>query len=93
MTSIATSIRSALENQETLPSLPTTVSSWQVEAGPDATDEPAVWVWAILEEDVDAKTRAIVRESVRDSVLDFVRQETGSEVWVYVRFRANSEPA
>ena len=91
MTSIATSIRSALENQETLPNLPTTVSSWHVEAGPDATDEPAVWVWAILEEDADAKTRAIVRESVRESVRDFVRHETGSEVWVYVRFRGNSE--
>ena len=89
MTSIATSVRSALEKQESLPNLPTTVSSWHVEAGPDATDEPAVWVWVTLEEDVDAKTRAIVRESVRD----FVRHETGSEVWVYVRFRADSESA
>jgi hypothetical protein len=59
MTSIATSVRSALEKQENLPNLPTTVSSWHVEAGPDATDEPAVWVWVTLEEDVDAKTRAI----------------------------------
>ena len=93
MTSIATSVRFAHEKQENLPNLPTTVSSWHVEAGPDATDEPAVWVWVTLEEDVDAKTRAIVRESVRESVRDFVRHETGSEVWVYVRFRADSESA
>ena len=39
----AATIESALEK---LPELPTPVSSWRIEVGPDATDDPAVWVWA-----------------------------------------------
>ncbi len=80
-----TSIRSALG---TLQDLPTPVSGWQVETGPDSTDDPAVWVWVILEnEEVDFG----IRSRLRDMVRDLVRRETGTDIWVYVRFRWASE--
>ena len=81
----ATTIESALGK---LRNLPTPVSSWRVEAGPDATEEPAVWVWAMLEhEDVDFGTRTRLRNIVRD----LVRREAGDAYWVHVRFRGASE--
>ena len=56
MTTITESIQCALED---LQNLPTPVSSWLVETGFDATDDPAVWMWAMIErKDVDAKTLA-----------------------------------
>ena len=55
MTANATRIRSELEK---LGDLPTPVRSWIVEEGLDATDDEAVWVWALLEHRyVDAETR------------------------------------
>ena len=81
----ATTIESALQN---LRELPTPVTSWQVETGPDATEEPSVWVWVILkDEDVDFATRAQLRDIVRDTV----RRQTDDLSWVYVRFRGSSE--
>ena len=81
----STAIETALGE---LRDLPTPVSSWQVEAGPDATEDPAVWVWAMLEhEEVDAGTRSQLRNIVRD----LVRRETDATCWVYVRFRGASE--
>ena len=76
----ATAIESELEN---LQELPTPVASWQVETGTDATEEPSVWVWVMLEhEDVDRGTRASLRDIVRNAVR---RRDATS--WVYVRFR------
>ena len=81
----STAIESALGK---LRDFPTPVSSWQVEAGPDATDDPAVWVWVMLEhEEVDAGTRSQLRNIVRD----LVHRETDAACWVYVRFRGASE--
>ena len=78
-------IESALNE---LRNLPTRVSGWLVETGVDSTDEPAVWVWALLEDDeVDFDTRSRLRDMVRKKV----RGKTGSSVWVYVRFRGASE--
>ena len=83
----ATAIESELGK---LRNLPTPVSSWRVEAGPDATEDPAVWVWAMLEhEEVDFGTRSQLRNIVRN----LVRRETDESWWVYVRFRGASEPA
>ena len=83
---ITTDIESELSN---LQDLPTPVSSWRVEAGPDVTEEPAVWVWVTLaHEDVDAETRARLRDIVRASVRDLVRREAH---WVYVRFSGLSK--
>ena len=76
----ATAIESELKG---LQGLPTPVASWQVETGPDATEEPSVWVWVMLEhEDVDRGTREDLRDIVRKAVRR--RDETS---WVYVRFR------
>ena len=81
----ATTIESALKK---LPGLPTPVNSWVVEVGPDSTDDPAVWVWAMLEyEDVDFGARSQLRNMVREAV----RNETDGTHWAYVRFRGVSE--
>lgn len=81
----ATTIESDLKE---LRELPTPVASWQVETGPDATEEPSVWVWVMLEhEDVDIGTRARLREIVRHTV----RRRAHNASWVYVRFRGASE--
>ena len=85
MDTTATAIKTALSE---LRNLPTSVSSWQVETGPDATEDPAVWVWVMLEdEDVDLQTRSRLREIVQG----LVRRETHDTSWVYVRFRGASE--
>ena len=81
-----TVIQSALGE---LRNLPTPVGGWQVETGLDATDDPAVWVWAALEDEeagIDARNR--LRWVVRDAV----RRVTGDERWVYVRIRTVSDP-
>lgn len=80
-----TAIRSALDE---LPPLPTPVSDWLVETGTDSTDEPAVWVWAILpDEEVDFENQI----ALRDLVFDFIRERSDTPVWVYVSFRSVSE--
>ena len=80
----ATTIESDLKE---LQELPTPVASWQVETGPDATDDPSVWVWVMLEEDdVDRGTR----ENLRDIVRKAVRRRDATS-WVYVRFRGARE--
>lgn len=68
---------------------PTPVRSRCVETGLDSTDDLAVRVWAMLEDeevDVDAEDR------LRDVVRAAVRRETGDERWIYVRFRSASNP-
>ncbi len=71
-----------------LPRLPTPVSEWQVRTGPDSTDDPAVWVRAVLShDDVDADTRHLLRRMIRERV----REEAGTHVLVYVRFPTASE--
>ena len=81
----AAAIETALAGLE---DLPTRVTEWQVETGPDATDDPAVWVWVMLEEDdVDFETRSRLRDIVRRRV----RDETDDASWVYVRCRGASE--
>jgi len=86
MSATTETIESALGE---LSGLPTPVSSWCVETGIDAADDPAVWVWAMLdEEDVDLDTR----ERLRDIVRDAVHGVTGDDRWVYVRFRLASDP-
>ena len=86
MGATAESIESALAQ---LRELPAQVSAWQVETGPDATDDPAVWVWIMLEDEgVDFQTRSRLREIVRNQA----RSQTDDDSWVYVRFRGASEP-
>ena len=71
-----------------LPELPTPVAAWQIETGPDSTDDPAVWVRAVLRDDgVDADTRHLLRRMIRERV----RKEAGIPILVYVRFPTASE--
>lgn len=79
-----TEIKAALAE---LPELPTPVADWLVETGTDSSDEFAVWVWAILENEVDLSTRI----ELRDFVSDFIRKEADTPVWVYVNFRTASD--
>lgn len=79
-----TEIRAALDH---LPHLPTDVSDWLVETGTDSADEPAVWVWAVLDDDVDLDTRL----EIRNQVLDYIRERSEIPVWVYVSFALASE--
>ena len=43
--------------------LPTPVRSWIVEMGSDSTDDPAVWVWIVLEREFEAHVARIQRGS------------------------------
>ena len=71
-----------------LTELPTPVTDWLVETGTDSDDEPAVWIWAVLQNDgVDLDTRL----KLRDIILDFIREEADAPVWVYVNFRTASD--
>ena len=80
-----TEIRTALDH---IPDLPAPVSDWIVETGADSTDDPAVWVWAILPDDkADIRTRM----AIRDIVFDFIRERSETPVYVYVSFRTAAE--
>ena len=88
MTTDAATIRSALEN---LQDLPTPVSDWLVETGRDATDDPAVWVWAVIErENVDRETLTQLKDMVRRQVSCVTDDQ-----WAYVLIRGawESQPA
>ena len=76
-------IRAQLEG---LNDLPTPVRSWLVEEGVDATDDPAVWVWALVERD-DADPDTLHRLKV--IVREVVRHATG--LWAYVLIRGADE--
>ena len=79
------SIRTELEE---LQDLPTPVRSWLVEEGLDATDDPAVWVWAIIEQpDADPDNLRQLKAIARD----VVREATGG-LWAYVLIRGADEP-
>ena len=80
-----TEIRAALDE---LAPLPTPVSDWLVEIGTDSTDEPAVWVWAVLPDD---RTDLDTRLGIRDRVSDFIRERSEIPVQVYVSFRTAAE--
>ena len=71
-----------------LPELPTPVSSWHVETGSDSTDDPAVWVWAMLRDD---EVEFAKRSRLRSIIRDLVQEKAGSSMLVYVRFRGASE--
>ena len=80
-----TEIRTALDH---VPDLPTPVSDWVVETGADSTDDPAVWVWAVLPDDTtDIRTRI----AIRDIVFDFIRDRLETPAYVYVSFRTAAE--
>ena len=77
------SIQARLEG---LGDLPTPVRAWLVKAGLDATDDPAVWIWALVEQgDADTDTLWRLKAMVRDVVRD------GTGLWAYVLVRGADE--
>ena len=81
----AATIEAALRQ---LSDLPTPVSGWHVETGADSTEDPAVWVWAMLrDEEVEFAKRSRLRSIIRD----LVQEKAGPTMLVYVRFRGASE--
>ena len=69
-----------------LHNLPTRVREWRVEEGLDATNDPAVWVWAMIEDDdVDADTLQRLKTMARN----VVRDATG--LWAYILIRGAVE--
>ena len=75
-----------LTKLESLRDLPTPVRYWQVEEGLDATDDPAVWIWAVVER-VDADADALCR--LKSIAREVVRHATG--LWAYVLIRGADE--
>ena len=73
------SIRAELEG---LHNLPTPVREWRVEEGLDATDDPAVWVWAMIEDD---EVNAEMLRQLKALARNVVRDATG--LWAYILIR------
>ena len=85
MDKTAAEIRAELQR---LQDLPTPVSDWDVEVGEDSTNDPAVWVYVILErEDVNFATTTQIRDRVTNTVETLTKQQR----WVYIRFRTALE--
>ncbi len=82
-----TKIEAALDE---LSDLPARVGGWQVETGLDWVNEPAVWVWALLE---DEEVEAAALDRLQETIRDCVHRAAGDAKWVYVRFRGVSEMA
>lgn len=70
-----------------LNNLPLPIVDWQVKIGLDATGEEAVWVWAILEDDIEVDKKA------RWELWEIIQKKITTEKinWVYLRFRGISE--
>ena len=78
-------IKAALQE---IQDLPTPISDWEIETGLDSTNDPAVWVYVILErDDVDFDTMSQIRPIVKRTVADI----TGPPYWTYIRFRTARE--
>ena len=59
---------------------------WRVEEGLDSTDDAAVWVWAMIEDqDVDGDTLRRLKAMARN----VVRDATG--LWAYILIRGADE--
>ena len=68
------------------------ISSLEITIGSDWVDDPAVWVWLVLNEtENNSATRTRVRDAVRNKVRDITRRETGRIWQPYVRFRSKTE--
>lgn len=80
-------IRSELEGLE---GLPTPVQSWVVEDGLDATDDPAVWVWAVVETEPDAFDPDSM-SLLKSMAHDVVWKATDGRLWPYVLIRGADE--
>ena len=86
MTADTATIRSTLES---LTGLPVPIHGWDIREGLDSTDDPAVWVWAVIEE--DDFNREVSLE-ITDTVHAAVRSAV-PHLWPYVSIRGLHEPS
>ncbi len=84
MTADTATIRSTLED---LTGLPVPIHGWDIREGVDSTDDPAVWVWAVIEE--DDFNREVSLE-ITDTVRAALRSAT-PHLWPYVLIRGLHE--
>ncbi len=84
MTDDTATIRSTLED---LTGLPVPVHGWDIREGLDSTDDPAVWIWAVIDEDdFDGETSLQVTDAVQAAVRLAV-----PHLWPYVSVRGRHE--
>lgn len=70
--------------------LPADVKSFEVRFGKDATGDPAIWIWFLVDDDINPSAEKISRLS---EFGDLVRSDLlGADLryWPYVDFRAAS---
>lgn len=70
--------------------VPGAVARYIVEAGYDATDDPAVWVYVIVNDDKIAPLQPQWRK-LRWDIYEAIARVMGSTVNPYIRMRAASE--
>ena len=78
------------QSLKALRDLPMPVLHWQVETGTDWTEDTAIWVWGFLD---DPKIDTAMQLALRKAIRNFIRDQTGDDVTVYIRFRAASDLA
>ena len=70
---------------------PSFVKAHPHEVGSDATGDPAVWVWVVVD---DATPESTWSDGSLAKLTDQIRQAlAGLNVWPYVHFRSESEEA
>lgn len=86
MSTATVAIRNALE---ALPGLPSSVHSWRITEGLDSTDDPAVWICVVIDEDTfDAETHRTLVTKTRAAARD-----AAPHLWPYVSVQSLSEQA
>ena len=69
------------------------VADWRVETGEDHLDDPAIWVWVILEDSIWGCLEDDAKSDQRDEIRKRVRAciAVPKDGWVYVFFRTKTE--
>ena len=84
MSEATAAIRSALED---LSGLPAPIHAWQITEGLDWTDDPAVWICAVIDEDTfNAETYRAVTAKARAAARD-----AAPDLWPYISVQSLSE--
>ncbi|MCY4213444.1 MAG: hypothetical protein OXF68_07455 [Gammaproteobacteria bacterium] len=82
--STATAIRNALES---LSGLPAPIYAWEITEGLDSTDDPAVWICAVIaEETFNPETYRALADEARAASRD-----VAPDLWPYVSIRSVGE--
>lgn len=84
MSAATAAIRNALEG---LSGLPAPIHAWEVTEGLDSTDDPAVWICAVIEEDTfNVETYRVLAHEARAA-----SRKAAPDLWPYVSVRGVRE--